>query len=355
MIEMASSIEEIKRSVDYHEVGKLEKKEFEEYREKIRFELDPKVNLSEVQEALDACQKDIQNRVVDIKAEIREYIKEVEDTLNEKKADSKQILEALDKKADAEEMEDCMLGKSSVEDMDAIREQLKQVQNILTTKLDQKVHRQSERTTLSTFSEMKEDLEKKATIKDVCLILDQKPNIEDVNKALTEIHKELDTKTNEDSYQLQLTEQNSINDLLCSENCTARWLWKSGSLKNGFAVPWEIQATNTCPENFLWEQENTSIMTVTPGLYEIAFGFFAKKKPTVQLLVNGEACLSAVNSASYVIHHSSGKMKSNPKHSAGNISGLTMTDFIALPAKARLSISYSGEVGAEGFFGIRKL
>jgi len=48
MIEMASSIEEIKRSVDYHEVGKLEKKEFEEYREKIRFELDPKVNLSEV-------------------------------------------------------------------------------------------------------------------------------------------------------------------------------------------------------------------------------------------------------------------------------------------------------------------
>jgi len=69
-------------------------------------------------------------------------------------------------------MEDGMLGKSSVEDMDAIREQLKQVQNILTTKLDQKVHRQSERTTLSTFSEMKEDLEKKATIKDVCLILD---------------------------------------------------------------------------------------------------------------------------------------------------------------------------------------
>jgi hypothetical protein len=96
-------------------------------------------------------------------------------------------------------------------------------------------------------------------------------------------------------------------------------------------------------------------MTIAPGLYEIVFGFFAKKKPTVQLLVNGETCLSAVNSASYVIHHSSGKMKSNQKQGGGNITGLTMTDFILLPPKARLSISYSGEGEVEGFFGLKKL
>ncbi len=154
---------------------------------------------------------------------------------------------------------------------------------------------------------------------------------------------------------MSIKEQNSINEILCAENCVARWLWKSGQLKHGFAVPWEVQSTNTCPENFLWEQENTSIMTVAPGLYEIMFGFFSKKKPTVQLLVNGEACLSAVNSASYVIHHSSGKMKSSSKHSAGNITGLTMVDFIALPAKARISVSFSGETDAEGFMGLRKL
>lgn len=96
-------------------------------------------------------------------------------------------------------------------------------------------------------------------------------------------------------------------------------------------------------------------MTVAPGLYEIKFGFFAKKKPTVQLLVNGEPCLSAVNSASYVVHHSSGKLKSTGKHKEGNIAGLTLIDFVALPARARISISYSGESTAEGFFGIRKL
>jgi hypothetical protein len=32
-----------------------------------------------------------------------------------------------------------------------------------------------------------------------------------------------------------------------------------------------------------------------------------------------------------------------------------MIDYISLPDKARLSVSYSGEEGAEGFFGIKKL
>lgn len=101
---------------------------------------------------------------------------------------------------------------------------------------------------------------------------------------------------------------------------------------------------------------------MAPGLYEVIFGFFARKKPTVQLLVNGEPVLSAVNSASYVVHHSSGQIKNTGKHSAGNVTGkrglllgLTLIDFIALPARARLSISYGGEPGAEGFLGLKKL
>ena len=124
---------------------------------------------------------------------------------------------------------------------------------------------------------------------------------------------------------------------------------------NGYAVPWEMQSVNTCPENFLWDEDKTCILTVAPGLYEITFGFFSNKKPTVQLLVNGEAVLSAVNSSSYVIHHSSGKLKSLGKHSSGHVTGLTLVDFVALPARARISLSYSGENGAEGFLGLRKL
>lgn len=116
--------------------------------------------------------------------------------------------------------------------------------------------------------------------------------------------------------------QSIINDALCSENCVARWTWKSGVVRNGYAIPWEQQLINTAPENFLWEKDKTSVMVVNPGLYQLIMGFFADKKPTVQVLVNGEPILSAVNSASYVVHHSSGKMKNLGKHSYGNITGI---------------------------------
>jgi len=115
--------------------------------------------------------------------------------------------------------------------------------------------------------------------------------------------------------------QTLINDALCSENCVARWCWKSGQLKSGYAIPWESQSVNTAPDNFLWEKEKASVMVITPGLYEINMGFYSEKKPTVQLLVNGEPVLSAVNSAGYFVHQNSGKLK-NVKHSGNNITGI---------------------------------
>lgn len=153
-----------------------------------------------------------------------------------------------------------------------------------------------------------------------------------------------------------LQEQTTINEALCAENCSARWLWKSGELVNGFAIPWEIQTINTCPENFLWDEDKSTVLTVAPGLYEVNFGFFSSKQPTVQVLVNGEPILSAVNTSSYVIHHSAGKLKQTGKtHPDGNLTGLTMLDFVALPARARVTLSYKGDSRCEGFLGLRKL
>lgn len=46
-------------------------------------------------------------------------------------------------------------------------------------------------------------------------------------------------------------------------------------------MPWEEQRVNTCPENFLWEEDKSIILTIAPGLYEVSLGFFSAKKPTV--------------------------------------------------------------------------
>lgn len=43
------------------------------------------------------------------------------------------------------------------------------------------------------------------------------------------------------------------------------------------------------------------------------------------------------------------------RHPAGNISGMTAVDFLALPARARLSILYTCDIAGEGFLGLKKL
>lgn len=112
---------------------------------------------------------------------------------------------------------------------------------------------------------------------------------------------------------------------------------------------------NTCPDNFLWEKSKSSIICVAPGLYEISFGFYSKKHPAVQVFLNGEPLMSLQKSQYVIDHGKENKVTNVGKHSAGNVTGLTMLDFIALPARARLSITYTNEAHGEGFFCIRKL
>ena len=58
---------------------------------------------------------------------------------------------------------------------------------------------------------------------------------------MDEIHHEMDkVLVSKNDLGNALNEQAAINENLCAENCSARWLWKSGDLMNGFAIPWEI-------------------------------------------------------------------------------------------------------------------
>lgn len=179
-------------------------------------------------------------------------------------------------------------------------------------------------------------------------------DVDDINKALSDLHSEVDLKADRTDLKAHVNEQTLLNEALCAENMLGRWIWKSGEVRVGNAVPWEVQAVNTYPDNFLWEREKTAILTVAPGLYEVQFGFFSSRKPTIQLLVNGEVALSAGSTASHVLHHTSGRIRSGG-HSSGNVAGLTHQDFLALPARARVSVTYTGDGDAEGFLGLRKL
>ena len=207
----------------------------------------------------------------------------------------------------------------------------------------------------SNFENIHKDMNSKADVKNVLDLAKNKLDVDNFNKVIKNIQKDMNTKVNNNDFSNAMDNQAIINDTLCNENNLGRWLWKSGKVKNNLSVPWEIQVINTSPDNFKWEKDKSVININEGGLYEINLGFYADKKPMVQILVNGEVVINAINSNSLAMQQSTGgKMKGIGKISFGNVTGLTLVDFIILPDKAKLSISYNGEEGI-GFLGLKKL
>lgn len=85
-------------------------------------------------------------------------------------------------------------------------------------------------------------------------------------------------------------EQHSLNEVLCAENCVARWFWKNGRLSSNSLIFWDLESVNTCPENY--QSHDTVIAVEAAGLYELTMAFFAKKKNgCIRIMVN-EECVS---------------------------------------------------------------
>ncbi len=315
--EIKKTIVEIRKELEEMDQKKTDRKEIAELNASFAELLEPKANLADVQEELN-------KRLADAKAELGATIQTAKTGLQTQidlRATESEVAAKLEAKVDKTTLEEELRVRPSITELEGVRTNLDATLGEMEKKLDANAFSEFAAEVRLQVDRLTKELPLKANVKDVYALLDTKAAQEDTSKALTEMHKELERRAMREDVTSALADQALVNEALCAENCVGRWLWKSGELKNEYAVPWEIQSVNTCPDNFLWEKDRVSVMTVAPGLYEITMGFFTKKKPTVQLLINGEAVLSAVNSASYVIHHSSGKIKSVGKHSAGNVTG----------------------------------
>lgn len=356
-LEFKSEIQRLQKSFEDLSTEKANREEFKESFNKVSHKLNAKAEISDFEKSLKKSQKELVSSFQTIRDDYKIYFTKLENQMSAKfdqLVTRNELRSAISEKADSSQISRLMSFKMNIEDITKFRGEIEsaliEIRNkALKSDLDAHVA-----STKIAIEEISKELVSKAYIKDLCTLLDMKASIDDVNSALMEIHKELDTKVSVQTQTMQLNEQQALNSIFCSENTVARWIWRNGELANGFSVPWEIQCINTAPDNFVWEPDVTNIVVVAPGLYEINFGFYCKKKPTVQLLVNGEIILSAVNNASYVIHHSSGRLK-NASSSSGTISGLTLIDFIALPPRAKISLSYNGDRNCEGFLALKKL
>eukprot|EP00831_Metopus_contortus_P039857 TRINITY_DN31211_c0_g1_i1.p1 TRINITY_DN31211_c0_g1~~TRINITY_DN31211_c0_g1_i1.p1 ORF type:complete len:460 (-),score=93.52 TRINITY_DN31211_c0_g1_i1:3-1382(-) len=302
----------LRKEIDLTQQKKCERKEFTEFKISLNTALEAKTDVDEVQKALSDMKTETARRIIELNDSMSRQVQLLEEEFYGKlsaKANLGDLNSALEQKVDKRIILPMVEQKSSVVDIESIKSKLSTLQKDIINKAGAKELEAYGIHTRESIEEVKRELALKAYIKDVCTLVDVKANVEDVNRGLESLSRELSRKSNAEELSLALADQSRINEALCAENCVGRWIWKSGCLRSGFAIPWEIQSVNTCPDNFLWDKDKTSVLTVAPGLYEVTLGFFASKKPAVQILVNGEPVLTPVNSSSYVIHHSSGKKK----------------------------------------------
>ena len=346
--ELRNEIENVNNRINQKLKEKLDISKFEEFLNGLKEDLDNKVNLNSIKKANDEI-------INEFNSKISELYKDINTELSNKISKNEiepMLSNRFENNNPMNNNNNLLNDKLSINDF---KEYIKNISLELKQKLDINKFNSIISTFNSNFENIHKDINSKVDVKNILELLKSKMDTENFNKIIKNIKNELSAKVNTNDFSNAMDNQAIINDTLCNENNIGRWLWKSGKVKNNLSVPWEVQIINTSPDNFIWEKDKSIINIKEGGLYEINLGFYADKKPMVQIMINGEVVLSAINSNSFVIHQSpGGRMKGTGKTSFGNVTGLTMIDFIILPDNAKLNISYTGEEGI-GFLGLKKL
>lgn len=242
--QMAAFKTEITHRVD----NSLLTAEFEKYKEDIAEVIKEKVDVEEVQSAITGCQADTVNRITVLKQDLLKNINELSISFKqilEEKVDVDKLENRLTYLVSREEFNSELENFSQNRDTERIADQIGDLYRIVDQKTDHKEFLNEKEKMNLIIESLENDLTAKVNAEEARNLIDQKCNIDDVNKALTEVHSELDTKASLEDYETHVNTQTEINQALCAENCVARWIWKSGELKNGFAVPWEVESINT--------------------------------------------------------------------------------------------------------------
>ena len=300
---LAEHVDRLQQFMDDTVVAKISRSEFREELERMNQAMLGKADVAEVQRALGISQKDAAQHFVDTKDEFKGRVGKLEGDLMKlvnNRPTFQDLEEGLKTKADEPLVSKALATKANVEELSALAEEVEKAYGVMEDCVRVKQYLAGNSRVERVLEEIGKEVILRASIKDVCTLLDLKASnphtdIEDVNQALQDIHTELDSKVPSAELTDQLQDTQLLLQTLSAETCVGRWLWKSGEIRGSYAVPWELQSVNTCPENFLWEKDSTTILTNAPGLYEVVGAFYARKRPTVQLLVNGDVVVSVKN------------------------------------------------------------
>lgn len=200
------------------------------------------------------------------------------------------------------------------------------------------------------FENIKKDIHLENNDKDINKLLNTKISNDQFNKFIIDINKKLNEKVNNIDFTSALDNQAIINDTLCNENCIGRWFCKNGINKNNnYIISWDNQMVNTSPDNFIWEKDKTFILINEEGLYELNLSLYSEKRPTFQVVVNGEIIIN--NNQGSTMNK---KIIIQKNSESNNLIGLSVIEFIMLKKQSKLSVLFYGGKGT-AFIGLKKL
>ncbi|GMF40147.1 unnamed protein product [Phytophthora fragariaefolia] len=193
----------------------------------------------------------------------------------------------------------------------------------------------------------------KMTIADVKELLDSQSTLCGLQNAMKEVESaaagEFATKRQVENISQQVQ---AMSRQLRSEIYQARYVNGSPSAKQ--TIQWSSQVVNTNADVFLWQFGSDEVRLLLPGLYHLQAAFFTNYSPSIQVLVNGEPAIR-LHSPTDTNEVACSPVIKRLRHSAGNVAGLTVDAFLALPARALVAISYDLDEKAQGFLNLRKL
>lgn len=180
-----------------------------------------------------------------------------------------------------------------------------------------------------------------------------------------------------------------------------RFLWTSGRFTgvahlNGKAIgshspnwiPWERQVLNASPNCIIWRKDSPVITIKVPGLYLLTVSMFTTNTSLVHKIavyLNDEPLFTLQNTSSSTVTFSTHTTPKNSlanaeatstvqpvltryRHSLGEVSSLTLEEYVSLPPEARLTVCLlperkdafvdavmSDEMAPQGFLALKKL
>ena len=229
--------------------------------------------------------------------------------------------------------------RAFINDISNINNKIKKINDELNKKLDEKIYEEDKKQTNKILNQIQSDLINTYNKNEQNNLLSEKINTETFNSVIKELNNLIDTKLDIIDYQKYIDIQEIINNIYLTENATGVWKWVSSKLKNGY-IPLEIEYYNTMRDNFLWEEDRTSLMIVNKGVYNIKIVIFSNELDTnVTLVINGENLVSKNNENKN--RDDIGLLQGD--NNKFNFKKIVIDEFISINDKVRISILFSGK------------